>query len=267
VRKLTIAALVAGTLLAGCSPAKVLTTSNAQAENAAPASKTAEATSNAQAENIAPASKTAEACPDDGPRLPLSGVCQSRGENYLKLSEGPRPSARKGCEWVLNEAAMPANEVLLYLAAKCNGKTTTLEFSGGARAAEVSIVSSSMAGDLAAGKGNMIARVYTANGPNPQASVLGRVRDGIEDEAQRAKCVVSPAKRDDWPGDAIVVDDPTADRPAGQLVTSVCGPYGYSTDSSAFWRVLGDFAWYFDLGQSFWEVDPGSFTIVKAAAS
>jgi outer membrane murein-binding lipoprotein Lpp len=257
-RKLTIAALVAGTLLAGCTPAKVPTTSNAQTENAA---------SNAQTESVAPASKTAEACPNDGLRLPLSGVCQSGGENYLKLSKGPRPLARKGCEWVVNEAAMPANEVLLYLAAKCQDKTATLEFSGGARAAEVSIVSSSMAGDLAEGKGILIARVYTADGSNPQASVLGRVRDGIEDEAQRAKCVVSPAKRDDWPGDAILVDDPTANRPAGKLVTSMCGPYGYSTDSSAFWRILGDFAWYFDLGQSFWEVDPGSFTIVKAAAS
>jgi hypothetical protein len=265
-RKLTIAVLVAGTLLAGCSPAQVTTTSNPQAENAAPASKTAEATPNAQAENATPASTTAEACPNNGPRLPLSGVCQSGGESSLKLSEGPRPEPRKGCEWVLNEAAMP-NEVLLYLASKCQDKTATLEFSGGARAAEVSIVSSSMAGDLAEGKRIMIARVYSADGANPQASVLGRVRDGIEDEAQRAKCVVGPAKRDDWPGDAIVVDDPTANRPAGQLVTSLCGPYGYSTDSSAFWRVLGNFAWYFDMGQSFWEVDPGSFTIVKAAAS
>jgi hypothetical protein len=46
----------------------------------------------------------------------------------------------------------------------------------------------------------------------------------------------------------------------------MCGPYGISDDSSAFWRILGNSAWYFDLGQNVWEVDPGSFTVVKAAA-
>jgi hypothetical protein len=250
-RKLTIAALVAGILLAGCSPPTAPTTPESQAEKAAPA---------------APASTKAEACPDDGPRLPLSGVCQARGENYLKLSKGPRPTTLKGCKWVLNEAAMPGNEVLLYLASKCKDKTTTLEFSGGARTAEVSIIKSSMAGDLAKGKGIVIATVFTADGLDPQARVLGYVRDGIKDKAQRARCVVRPAKREEWPGDAIVVDDPTVKQPEGQLRDAMCGPYGITDDSSAFWRILGNFAWYFDLGQNVWEVDPGSFTVVQAAA-
>ncbi len=93
------------------------------------------------------------------------------------------------------------------------------------------------------------------------------MRDGIKNKAQRARCVVRPAKEQGWPGDAIVVDDPTVKGRKGELRDAVCGDYGYTPDGAAFWRILGDFAWYFDLGQDVWQVDPGSFTVVKASGS
>jgi hypothetical protein len=256
-RKLTIATLVAGTLLAGCSPAKPSTTEAAKTEatgTAAPAS--------APTNSVA----SAEPCADDGDRLPLSGLCQARGVNYVDFAEGPRPEADAGCDWVLSEVQM-IDQVLLYMGQKCGDKTTKLEFSAGAKSAEITLTSSPKAGVLPDGEGMLVARVFTTDGADAKAAVLSRVREAIEDQAESARCVVKTPMRAGWPADAMVVEDPKVIQPKDEVGDSSCGTYGNSPDSSAFWRVIGDYAVHFDLGQDVWEIDPGSFTIVPLASA
>lgn len=79
----------------------------------------------------------AQACPDDGPRLPQSGVCQGRGVNYLNFTTNwQQPLTPDGCDWVLQETKISfENKYLLYLALRCNGVTSKLEFGAGAHMA------------------------------------------------------------------------------------------------------------------------------------
>ena len=57
-------------------------------------------------------------CPDDGPRLALTNICAGRAHAYMNAI-GETRMLPDNCHWVVQETQMPANEVLLYRAAKC----------------------------------------------------------------------------------------------------------------------------------------------------
>ncbi len=244
-QKHAISAFMAGALLVGCGSASQPATEVVETENM---------------------HASAEACPDDGPRLPLSGVCIARGENYVEFDDGPRPESEDGCEWVLNEVGM-IDQVLLYMGYQCGDKGTKLEFSAGAEAAELSLVSQARGGvgDLPEDSRPVLARVYINDGADKQAGVLARVRDAIDDPAESKRCAIRPAKIEGWPSDALVVEDPTVVQPKDEIGEGSCGPFGMSPDAAVYWRIVGDYAFFFDLGQDVVDIDPGSFTIVPMA--
>jgi hypothetical protein len=198
----------------------------------------------------------ATACPDDGARLPVTGLCAGRAVNYLNIVEYER-YLPEGCEWVVEETPF-ATDVLLYRAAKCAGQVTKLEFAGGAHMAQLT----------ATGGISHTISVVPADMADPNAAVLATALPSIEDAAERARCKVRKAP-DFGPPDALVVDDVTpedAAQPEEDGPRSACGPYGYNGDEASYWRVFQGYAWFFQMGQEGAYVDPGSFTLMRRGA-
>ena len=195
----------------------------------------------------------------DGPKLPGTGICEAKAASYLQFAGGPRPKAPTGCQWVVNELALPGDEFLLYLAARCGGKTHTLAYSGGAQKAELKFD----------GTGAAIVEIFAADGGDGSAAILRHTRAAMSNPADAAKCAVRPAKIESWPTDAMVVDVSAAEvaKIPKDGPRTACGTYGLDEDSQMFWRAFQGFAWYFNLGQEEPEIDPGSFTVLKKDAS
>ncbi len=204
-------------------------------------------------------------CPDGGPRLSDSGICQGRGVNYLDIKDGNPPMLMQGCQWKLNDAAMPGGDYLLYLAASCGQHTTKLEFAGGAGTAKISIARSGMDNG---NPGWDFITVANVDQNNPTASIQQFVRNAMDDKAAAAGCVIKRVGDGGYPSDALAVNNQAlqnkfaADGPPGP----VCGPFGEQGDSTSYWRVLGDLGFYFDLGQdAYQDIDPRSLTILSAS--
>lgn len=186
-------------------------------------------------------------CPDDGPRLPGSGLCQGRAVHHLSYV-GPARELLPGCEWVMNETPMPGGEYLLYLAAKCGARTSRLELSAGAQAADLNISVSALSNGE---PGWTVAKVFATNGGQPKDEILMRAQQAMHDPTDRTNCEVRNLPLQDNLGDdAYVVDykhQVLSSRPADAPHWG-CGDYGLG-DSTSFWRVFGGFAWFFDMGQ------------------
>lgn len=206
----------------------------------------------------------ASSCPDDGPRLAGSGLCQGRAVNYLNLA-GPEQDLQPGCEWVVNETALPGGDYLLYLAAKCGPHTSKLELSAGAQMADLNLSVSALSDGS---PGWSVAKVFAAGGGRPEDEILMRAQQAMHDPADHRKCEARKLPpQDNLGGDAYVVGYKPqfqsalpADGPALE-----CGDYGLG-DSTSFWRVFGGFAWFFDMGQdAWWDFDPASLTVLTAA--
>jgi len=127
-----------------------------------------------------PTEKTTEAsCPDDGPRLPGTGLCQGRVVNYFdparlaSINDGDLP---EGCTYVISETMTPdPDEAILYNALSCKGKTTQLEFSAGARSASLSWGVSAFFDNVptAGEEGSERVRIFTlAEVADPKAMIL-----------------------------------------------------------------------------------------------
>jgi len=198
-------------------------------------------------------------CPDDGPRLPGTGLCAGRATNYLNVS-GDSVETPEGCQWQVGEAEMPGGEYLLYHGLKCGDKETQLSFSAGARRAVVELTASALSGPLDAPI--ELISVYTAEG-DPKAEVLMRAG---EDQADAVEgCEVRSAGIEGWPSDALVVDNPAeaaAANPEDGL-RSACGTMGFDDSSVLYWRVFQGYAWFYNLGQDALEIDPGSLTVLR----
>ncbi|PCJ68405.1 MAG: hypothetical protein COA62_14645 [Rhodobiaceae bacterium] len=201
-------------------------------------------------------------CPDDGPRLPGSGVCQGRGVNYLNIVEGRQPELLEGCEWKLNETPLPGGDYLLYLAAACGQHISQLEFSAGAHFADVTVASSAMSNGE---PGSRIIRVGSADENDPYKNILLYVEDEMRDPDAFAGCKVRSGF-EGWPADAVVVDVLSDEENAqSQEMRSACGSFGFNGESQAYWRVFDGYSWFFDLGQdAYQDIDPRSLTIVKS---
>ena len=215
-----------------------------------------------------PASTPASDCPDGGPRLSGSGICQGRGVSYLDMVGGEAPMLSDGCEWKLNEAAMPGGDYLLYMAASCGAITTQLEFAAGARTAEVNIARSALQEGVAAGK---IITVIAVDAQQPAASILAFVRDAMEDKAEAAGCEVFGRQADSgWPADALEVRNRAVEAEQAKTeygsMDGSCGPFGNGGDTTTYWREFGGYGWYFELGQDgYQDFDPRSLTIITAS--
>lgn len=211
------------------------------------------------------ADKTADAgCADDGERLKLTGLCKGRAVNYMNMDASASPEAADGCEWQVMEAALPADEVLLYRGLVCGTKTAELEVAAGAERAELKLVKSAMSDEMP--EPFTIGYMYTAEG-DPAQAITQRARSVIEDLAEAAKCNARPAGIEGWPKDAMVVDtDPKGSTSADGDPVAVCGDLGYFDEGFRFWRAAQGYAWFFDFGQDYAEIDPGSLTIVAKDA-
>ena len=233
---------------------------------------------------------TAEAsCPDDGPRLPGTGLCQGRVANYfdparlVSIKDGDLP---EGCSYVINETMTPdPNEAILYNALSCKGKTTKLEFSAGARSASLGWGVSGFFENVptAGAEGSERVRIFTlAEVADPKAMILDMAKATAKEEkapaAEIAACEVRQAG-ENFPADAFVVDVNDAYKKANKLgqydkgskddpgtgVYGACGPYGV-TDAQRFWLIRDGYAWFIDQGQDVPDFDAGSLTVFRKGA-
>ncbi len=190
------------------------------------------------------------------PDAPAAKTTEKKGpEGLMVFAPGPRPKAPSGCEWVVNQTELPGAEVLLYLAAKCNGKTTTLHYSATAEKALFSY-----------GEGGpAVVEMMGIENEDGDAAILRHARAAMDAKTKTAKCAVRLAKQELWPADAKVVDVSAAEaaKAPKDEPRSACGKYGLDEDAQLFWRVFQGFAWYFNLGQEDFVIDPGSLTLVS----
>lgn len=203
-------------------------------------------------------------CADDGARLPLSGLCAGRAINYLDISEGGEAPLPDGCDWVVNETALPGpKEFLLYRAARCKGVTARLELEGGAKTASLVLAKSALVPD--AQDSIIYATVVSAQDDAPHSGIMGLVTEDLG-EAEAAKCSVRKANAKGWPADALVVDVSAAEAakaPKGEP-RAACGKFGLDDDNPYFWRVFGGMAWFIEPTQDMHQdIDPGSLTVVE----
>lgn len=214
---------------------------------------------NAAAPDNAAASLAAPpACAPGGATLPVTGLCQERAAALLAASPGAQPSAPDGCTWVVNEARVREG-ALLYRAAKCEKGIATLDFVPGGRMPSFELAVSPYGGR--SGR-DTVAQVI--DGADGKATILAEARRLIEDPAERARCQVREAKMEDWPADALVVDEVPI--PEADGIRSACGELGLDEGAQTFWRVSQGSAWFFRLGQESPVVDAGSFTLVNRDA-
>lgn len=204
-------------------------------------------------------------CPDDGPRLPGSGVCRGRAVNYLNIVGGVAPDLMDGCDWVVNETLMPGGDYLFYLAASCGPVVSQLEFVAGAKFADLRVARSAMNGGKPGGK---IITVGMVDENDPYKTILTHARDAMVDKAAAARCIVRLAHEPSV-ADELVVDFNLAEtaKDAGDGPRYPCGPFGYDDEEWTFWRIFDGYAWFFDFGQDVYQdIDPRSLTIVVAEA-
>lgn len=203
-------------------------------------------------------------CPDDGPRLPGTGICQGRAINYLENISTDIPLL-SGCDWVVNEAALPGGDYLLYRAAQCGTLTTTLAFWGDATSANLVITKSATSKGEPGGN---VARVFALTHASPQEDILKHALKELHDPADADKCYVrKPRPESGFPRGAYLVDYTPEFReklPESEA-NWVCGNFGLNDDNLTFWRVFGGSAWFFDMGQgAWWDFDPGSLMVLTA---
>ena len=235
------------------------------------------------------AEKSAEAsCPDDGHRLPGTGLCQGRVANYFDPArlagvEGDLPA---GCTYVINETmTIDPEEAILYNALSCKGKTTKLEFSAGARSASLSWGVSSFFENVptAGAEGSERVRIFSLlDIADPKAMILVMAKATAKEEkapaAEIAACEVRQAG-ENYPADAFMVDVNDAYKKANKLGTydkglkddpstgvyCACGPYGV-TDAPRFWMIRDGYAWFVDQGQDLPDFDATSLTVFRKGA-
>lgn len=233
-----------------------------------------------------PAEESAEtSCPDDGPRLPGTGLCQGRVANYFdpaRLGAAAR-DLPEGCAFIINETMTPdPAEAILYNALSCNGKTTKLEFSAGARSASLGWGVSGFFENVptAGEEGSDLVRLFPLEGvADPKAMILDMAKATATEEkakpAEVAACELRPAG-ENFPADAFVVDVNDAYKKANKLgqydagpkddpstgVYGACGSYGV-TDARVFWMIRDGYAWFVNQGQDLPDFDAGSLTVFR----
>lgn len=193
----------------------------------------------------------------------LAGTGLSQAEAAALIQQAPGTSAEtypEGCDAIVNETMMPGDQALLYRAARCDGRTTTLAFAGGAHQAEISIATSA----LYEGPTDdpVVIRIFTTD-PEPQWALREQI--AALPAAERATCQIRPAGIEGWPSDALVIAPAAAARAAMPQDEPIqaCGPLGLDEDSIRYWRVFQGYAWFFQMGQESQGFDAASVTLIE----
>lgn len=201
-------------------------------------------------------------CPDDGPKLPGTGICAGRAANYMNIVGGYAPNLPGNCQWTANETAF-AGDYLLYMAATCDGKKAKLEFSGGSHFSDLTLAWSALSN--APANDTVVVRVTGADMANPHQNILNNAKESIDDAAEAANCSVRSAGLDGWPSDALVVDvsPKQAALEAEDGPRGACGPFGLNEGETAYWRVFQGFSWWFQFSQdAYQDIDPRTLTLL-----
>jgi hypothetical protein len=192
-----------------------------------------------------PAPSALLTCPEETEyRLPISGRCVGVVD-YDSLP--PRIAATEfpGCGWVYTEADF-GSEALVFRAMGCSDQVTTLDYGGGAHAAELIYAVSAPYGDEL--KDHVAVRIATYWGDD-----TFRLRETIPDEGADA-CQILPAG-ESYPDGAMIIV------PMGDTPAETCGNYAVSDAFDNFWLVSADkaFVYAFSLPVAGWDIDPFSF--------
>ncbi|ATW02339.1 hypothetical protein [Sphingorhabdus sp. YGSMI21] len=202
-------------------------------------------------------------CPGDGPTLPVTGICEDRARIYLDIAGGDAPQIPDHCYWSVNETAIVDN-ILLYLAATCDGKKARLGYAGGAHFSDLNLAWSAVANE--AQEDTVLIRIGGAEPDRPHQNILFYARDAMDDPVAAERCVVRPAGLDGWTADALVVDvgAEEAAKSSSDSPRSTCGRFGLDEGNSSFWRVFQGYSWWFQLSQDVYQdIDPRSLTLVR----
>lgn len=184
-------------------------------------------------------------CPDDSPRLPGSGICQSRAVNYMsRYPEAPPAATFQGqnCQWVLRESALPSmpeeRSYLLYFAAQCGSKTAELDYGANNHYAELTTISSAY--DIPP---RVVAEFYQSHGEGAR-NILQRAKERANNPAEMAGCSVMIESTDPLKYLVDNVSPAQSHAMAGNGPRAACGPRGLDQDTGNFWTVINDQVWY-----------------------
>lgn len=202
-------------------------------------------------QQLAPSYVAKTPCADDGPRLPLSGVCASRATSYMEpdSAEGDPPA---GCEWTTKETPF-ADQVLLYRALTCGAKTVNLEYAGGAHAAELSYTSSALHPDAVPDPADPMAHNPIIRVSTYWDNDDWRLKETIGSDANIAKCEIRAAGKG-YPESAKVI--------APKTPGADCGGYALSDTADNFWIVRKEWVYAFSLPKGAHDIDPATLTIL-----
>jgi hypothetical protein len=195
-------------------------------------------------------------CPRGEAPLRVTGLCPAEAAEAFLSQPKTKAYREKNCRWVVNETAMPGNEVLLYLAQRCGNQTATLALSGDPRAPELVSRTSTFGDDVKL-------RGFPVDPADSNRTINRIARAAIQDPGRARQC----AAQEDSNG-RIVVNLPA--RVLKQLAEQgptggECGEFGASDDAS-HWRVFGGMAWYINLGQDAWQsIDTDNITLLQRA--
>lgn len=203
-------------------------------------------------------------CRDDGPRLPVSGLCRSAAGALLNIVKGPEPGLLDtSCNWVLNDGWL-AGMIVLYRAAECDHRVSRLAGSVGAHMAYLELIESAYGGDGDPfgkfAEPAPFADVYGRFKNSPAADVQARALYGLQGQVP-ATCA---ARRMSDVTDGYLVDSAVerARQPQDEPPAHLCGPYGFGDDAD-LWRVFQGNAWFFRLGQDAADIDYRSLTLLE----
>lgn len=198
------------------------------------------------------------ACAANG-KLPLSGLCREFAASLMQQPTGPATTPPEGCEWTPAEVAISPSQIVLYRAARCQSRSAKLAFVPGVPLASLTLAVSPY--EAPAGPADVVVRLTKAE---DRDAILKVSRAFVTDPRERARCQVRPAGIDEWPSDALVIDE--VPPPPADGVRSACGELGLDEDAQTFWRISQGLGWFFQLGQDSPIVDPRSFTVIDRTA-
>lgn len=193
---------------------------------------------------IAPS--TDEPCPDEGPRLPISGACKGRAVNFVIDPTELMMDAPDGCHWEMTEVPF-VMDAMLFRALNCEGTVTALDYAGGAHAAELSYLRSAYGREAA--EGTIAVRVATW-----WDSEDWRLLETIPEESRDA-CEILPAGPG-YPASAKVI----AAKPGAEGAD--CGRFVRGGETDNFWIVREEYVYAFTLPEGPRDLDPASFVVV-----
>ena len=226
-------------------------------------------TSQNQAQNVQPSNNQ---CRQGEQLLPASGLCTDQARRLLNISRGSDMQPLDGCSLAVEEASLPGDQILLYKALRCKGVTTKLEYGGGARFAELSVIVSGYDADTGGNprltEPRKLVTIGAVHNGDANTSLLSAAKSAMEARDKANPCKVVSGQPFRFPDDSLLVHTRSAPKQSQNndgpgFDGGECGPMGYFDDSNAYWRAFGGFVWHFDLGQDIAEIDPGTFTVIE----